>query len=565
MTAIMFHNLCLARRHAVAILASMTLALAGLPAGAQSSSVGSFAEAAARAAAAAGAGFARRSSLQQMYSGTAVRPFWTANGRPTRQALAVIGILGDVATRGLDARNYGSAELATMAGTLDGRSDSTRLARFDVALSRSVIQLLGDLHEGRTDPSRLGFHLPPSHSNLDLAAMAVDMSAAPDPNVVITSAEPVYTGYRALEATLARYRTLAADTSLKAPPPAKGTLHVGDSYAGAEILRRLLVALGDLSPSAAAADATQGAQYSTTLSTAVAAFQRRHGLVADGVAGPSTMRALRVPLAHRVQQIELTLERWRWLPDSVPSRYAVVNIPGFRLYLFENDRYASKPEIRMNVIVGRAGRSRATPIFTGTMSQVVIRPYWDVPASIARNEIIPATRRRWGYFADQNLEIVSGGDVGARVYPLSSANLSRVASGSLRIRQRPGPNNSLGLIKFLFPNEFNVYLHDTPAQSLFSQSQRDFSHGCIRVQDPLSLAEFVLRDQDGWIRSSIDSAMHGTKTIRISMSRPVAVYILYQTAVVAPEGIVYFYDDLYGHDARLAQTLARSRPPAWTY
>jgi murein L,D-transpeptidase YcbB/YkuD len=368
----------------------------------------------------------------------------------------------------------------------------------------------------------------------------------------------VYTGYKALETTLARYRTLAADTSLKVPPATR-TLHVGDSYAGAETLRRLLVALGDLSPSAAAADATQGEPYTTTLSTAVAAFQHRHGLTDDGVAGPATMRALRVPLAHRVQQIELTLERWRWLPDSVPPRYAVVNNPGFRLYLFENDRYASKPEIRMNVIVGRAGR-RATPIFTGTMSQVVIRPYWDVPPSIARNEIIPATRRRWGYFADQDLEIVSGGDVGAAIYPLSSANLSRVASGSLRIRQRPGPNNSLGLIKFLFPNEFNVYLHDTPAQSLFSQSQRDFSHGCIRVQDPLSLAEFVLRNQDGWNRSSIDSAMHGTKTMRISVARPVAVYVLYQTAVVAPEGTVYFYDDLYGHDATLAQTLARSRP-----
>lgn len=524
----MLHNLHLARRNALAILASMTVALAGAPVHAQS-------------------------------AGAAARPAWTANGRPTRQALTVIGILGDVATRGLDPRDYDSAELATMARALDARSDSAQLARFDVALSRSVIRLLTDLREGRTDPRRLGFHLP-SHSRLDLATMAVGVSTALDPNVVITSAEPVYTGYRALEATLARYRTLAADTSLKAPPPATGTLHVGDSYAGAESLRRLLVALGDLSPGAAASDVAQGAQYTTTLSTAVAAFQLRHGLLGDGVAGPATMRALRVPLAHRVQQIELTLERWRWLPDTVPPRYAVVNIPSFRLYLFENDRYASKPEIRMNVIVGRAGRSRATPIFTGTMSEVVFRPYWDIPISIARNEIIPATRRRSGYFADQNLEIVSGGDVGARIYPLNSTNLSRVASGALRIRQRPGPDNSLGLAKFLFPNDFNVYLHDTPARSLFSQSQRDFSHGCIRVQDPPSLAEFVLRDQSGWDRSSIDSAMHGTKTVRISMSHPVAVYILYQTAVVAPEGIVYFYDDLYGHDAKLAQELARRRP-----
>jgi murein L,D-transpeptidase YcbB/YkuD len=548
----------LARRHTAAILTWIALALISLPAHAQTVS-GTFAQAAARAAATPRQGFTRRAALGQLY-GAAARPLWTANGRPTRQALAVIGLLRDVATRGLEPRDYDPAKLATMARALDAPTDSTRLADFDVALSRSVIQLLGDLHEGRTDPRKLGFHLPASHRDLDLAAMTTNVSAATDPNLVITSAEPLYTGYRALKATLARYRTLAADTSLTAPPAATGTLHTGDAYAGAESLRRLLVALGDMSPSAAASDAALGATYTPTLAAAVAAFQTRHGLTPDSAAGPATMRALRVPLAHRVEQIQLTLERWRWLPDTVPARYAVVNIPGFRLYLFENDRYASLPKIRMNVIVGRAGRSRATPIFTGTMSEVVMRPYWDVPSSIARNEIIPAARSRPGYMAQQNLEIVSGGDVGARIYPPTSANLSRVASGALRIRQRPGPDNSLGLVKFLFPNEYNVYLHDTPARTLFSQSQRDFSHGCIRVQDPLSLAEFVLGGQDGWNRASIDSTMHGTKTVRVTLSRPVAVYILYQTAIVAPEGTVYFYDDLYGHDAKLAQTLARSRP-----
>jgi len=545
------------RRGITAALLAMMVAAHSVDA--QQTRAGMFAEAATQAITTSDASFTRRAALTRLYSAPDVRPIWTAGGSPTRQAAAAIRVLADIATRGLDPRDYDTATLAAMARSLDARSDSVQIARFDVALSRSMIQLLGDLHEGRANPRSLGFNLPLSHRDLDLAAMTVATSRAPDPATVVASAEPVYVGYRRLEALLGRYRLLAADTSLAVPPATRVTLRAGDSYAGAATLRRLLVALGDLAPAAAARDAGQSTQYTATLSAAIAVFQRRHGLDADGVAGPTTMRALRVPLTQRVRQIELTLERWRWLPDSAPARYAVVNIPGFRLYVFEDDPAAAQPELRMNVIVGRAG-SRATPIFTGNVEQVVFRPYWDVPPSIARGEIIPATRRNWSYFARQNLEIVRGGDVGATTYPLTSANLSRVAAGTLRIRQRPGPANSLGLVKFVFPNAYNVYLHDTPTRSLFSETQRDFSHGCIRVQEPLALAEVVLRGQDGWNRISIDSAMHGTRTLRITVARPLAVYILYQTAVVAADGTARFYNDLYGHDATLARTLARDRP-----
>jgi murein L,D-transpeptidase YcbB/YkuD len=261
-----------------------------------------------------------------------------------------------------------------------------------------------------------------------------------------------------------------------------------------------------------------------------------------------------VPLARRVRQIELTLERWRWLPDTVPARYAVVNIPGFRLYMFQNDPAAAHPELRMNVIVGQAGR-RGTPVFTGTMQQVVFRPYWDVPLSIARKETLRDIRRKPGYMEREELEIVRGGDDAAVVHAPTARNLDRVAAGTMRIRQRPGPKNALGLVKFVFPNDYNVYLHGTPAQQLFAESRRDFSHGCIRVEDPPALAELVLRGQAGWDRAAIEAAMADTVTRRVRIERPIAVYILYQTVVVGEDGVVRVYRDVYGYDARLERVL----------
>jgi murein L,D-transpeptidase YcbB/YkuD len=192
---------------------------------------------------------------------------------------------------------------------------------------------------------------------------------------------------------------------------------------------------------------------------------------------------------------------------------------------------------------------------TSPRRQVVFRPYWDVPPSIARNELIPLIKRNPSYPEHEGLEIVRGGDTDAVVYPFTATNLSRVASGALRLRQRPGTNNALGLVKFVFPNAYNVYLHGTPAQELFARTRRDFSHGCIRVEDPTTLAELVLREQDGWDWSSIDSAMSGTRTRRVNIDRPVEVLIFYATAVVNEAGVPLFYPDLYGHDAALEKAL----------
>jgi murein L,D-transpeptidase YcbB/YkuD len=257
-----------------------------------------------------------------------------------------------------------------------------------------------------------------------------------------------------------------------------------------------------------------------------------------------------------VRQIELTLERWRWLPhfDTPPI---VVNIPQFRLFAFHT-RVDREAEIAgMDVIVGQSFPRSRTPVFTEEIRQVVFRPYWDVPHSITVREMLPAIRRNPGYFARNHLEIVRGAGDDAVPVPTTPENIVALAAGSLRLRQRPGPDNSLGLVKFVLPNAFNVYLHATPAHELFGESRRAFSHGCIRVRDPVGLAEHVFHDQpEPWSRERIELAMQeGPDSQRVTLTRPVRVFVVYGTAVATEAGRVLFFDDIYGHDRRLEALL----------
>ena len=288
-------------------------------------------------------------------------------------------------------------------------------------------------------------------------------------------------------------------------------------------------------------------------------FQIRHGLEPDGVRGKGTQAALRVPLAWRVRQIELALERLRWLPDLGDRRLIALNIPMFRFWAWDSTPPNDAPSLTMNVIVGRA-LSTETPVFDEEMREVIFRPYWNVPRSILRHEILPLLERDPDYLGRQNMEIVRGDGDDARPVGATAENLALLRQGALRVRQRPGPHNALGLVKFVFPNEENVYMHGTPVQSLFSRSRRDFSHGCVRVEDPVALAEWVLRERPEWTRQRILSAMAGERPVSVSLPRPIQVILNYTTAVVMPEdGTIHFADDIYRHDTRLDRALARPR------
>ena len=486
-------------------------------------------------------------------------PRWsTLPGGPSRQAVSIMALLDSAELRGLPSARYGVDSLRVLAASAG--SSAADAARFDVALSRAVVRFLADLHLGRVTPAAVRFDLPNAHDRVDLAALTDRVARADDVAAAVSSVEPPYAGYRALERALGRYRALAADTSLRAPRRPARSIRPGNTYADLPALARLLVALGDLDRDAARTASRDSAgihRYAGAVVDAVVRFQQRHGLVPDSVIGPATIAALGVPLAQRVRQMELTLERWRWLPDTPPERYVVVNIPGFRLYAFEHDSAARQPVLAMNVIVGQAEGRHDTPVFTGVMREVVFRPYWDVPPSIARKELIPQFRRKPDSFEAEDYEIVrrNTGDVPATTFEPTSRNFGRVLAGELRIRQRPGANNALGLVKFVFPNPYNVFLHGTPAQSLFAYTRRDFSHGCIRTEHPTDLAELVLQGQAPWDRQAMDSVMNGDRTVHVPIVRPLTVFVLYATAAVDGAGDVRFYPDLYRHDAALERVL----------
>lgn len=263
--------------------------------------------------------------------------------------------------------------------------------------------------------------------------------------------------------------------------------------------------------------------------------------------------------AQHVRQILLTMERWRWLPPAQRARFVVVNIPAFMLYAFDRDASKEGPVLSMPVVVGGAFRHK-TPVFAGELQYLIFRPYWDVPTSIARQELVPKLRRDPALARRERYEIVA---VDApmqptRTYPVTGETLDRVAAGTLHLRQRPGDGNSLGFVKFVFPNEYDVYLHDTPARELFTRTRRDFSHGCIRVERPVQLAQFVLQGVPEWTAAAIDTAMHyGPDARRVDVPSPLRVYILYGTAVADSSGEVHFYQDIYGYDATLERALAR--------
>lgn len=373
---------------------------------------------------------------------------------------------------------------------------------------------------------------------------------------VVDGLAPPFAVYRALMGALARYRARAADV-LPPVPAVKTSVHAGDAWPGVAALARRLVVLGDLDPSVAPAAGT--AIYGEPLVTAVRRFQSRHGLTADGTIGARTVAALQVPMAARADQIALALERLRWLPDLGARRVLAVNIPMFRLWAWEAGPLDAPPVRTMEVIVGRALRHE-TPVFVETLDHLIFRPYWNVPASIVRDEVLPAIRRRPGYLASQQMEIVRGPGDDAAVVASTPEAIAALAAGTLRLRQRPGPHNALGLVKFVFPNRESVYMHGTPSQALFARDRRDFSHGCIRVADPPALAAWALTGVPGWTPARIAAAMAAEAPEHVAVAAPIDVVLFYMTAAVGPEDDrLHFADDIYGHDRALARALAAAR------
>ena len=496
-----------------------------------------------------------RVHIKNFYEPVGYTLAWARGGQVTPQARAVIELLRDADSKGLHADDYDGPLWDSRLAALSASSRPTddQWGRFDLALTVSLMRYISDLHIGKVNPRHFKFGLDIENKKYKLQDLIRErIMNSSEVSTELARVEPQFAGYRRNIQALRTYLALARQGDGEPVPAPAKSVKPGDSYPAASQLAARLQLLGDL-PAGASLEPNL---YSTPLIEAVKHFQQRHGLEPDGTLTAKTVQEINVPLAQRLLQLQLTLERFRWVPPDFPRPPIIVNIPEFRLRAFDDQE---GDELLMRVVVGRAYQHQ-TPVFANLMRYVIFRPYWNVPISIQRGELVPKIRKDRGYLAKHSYEAVTRDGKVVTDGSVSDAVLADLASGKLGIRQKPGAENALGPVKFLFPNEYDVYLHGTPAQELFAKARRDFSHGCIRLEQPAALAGWVLKAKPDWTPDRIKAAMSGSAPVQVNLDRPIPVLILYATAVAEPDGEIDFFDDIYGHDADLQSVLARGYP-----
>jgi len=496
-------------------------------------------------------------SVRKFYEQSGYKLGWSRAGRPTAQALEMITILEEADKEGLDSNDYDGPRWPDRLKLFEGgtsATESTRL-KFDVALTVSASRYISDLHLGKVDPEQLHKDFDPERQHHDAGAfLEEEVIAAPSVKDALAKVECPYPGYQRDIVALQKYLQMEKEEVPDPLPQMPKPIGPGQNYEGLEKLVKRLEFLGDLPSSVSVPSGSQN--YSGDAVAGVKRFQTRHGMEADGKLGPQTIAQLNRPMSDRVAQLRLSLERWRWLPHSFPEPPIVVNIPEFKLRAYDS-LSSGKPTLIMAVVVGKAMRTE-TPVLDEDMKYMVFWPYWNVPPSILRGEMIPKITKDRTYIQKNGYEVVTYSGQVVTDGVVSDDVLAQLRAGKLTVRQKPGPNNALGLAKFIFPNDKNVYLHSTPAQSLFSRARRDFSHGCIRVEDPQALAAWVLRNNPGWTTQRIEAAFQAGKEQQVNLTRTIPVLIVYSTAVVKEDGQAFFFEDIYGHDKALAKLEAQA-------
>ena len=529
--------------------------------------------------------------VQSFYSGRESATAWVDGDKaseiaPTSAAKQMIQLFGDAAQKGLDPEDYDASRwsgrvqrLAAIRAKSDTSADAQRdVAQFDVALTVCAVRYLADLHLGRVNPQTLNFDIdvPGKRAAFDVVKLLNEqVLTSSDVASVVASIEPQNPLYKNTEAALPRYIALAKQQDANPQQPLPGLnaakpIEAGGHYPAADALLTRLQLEGDApnsdapSPDANAPAKPASTDYTADLATAVKQFQKRHGLLVDGKLGQGTIDAMNVPLDVRVKSLDDTLERFRWLPDVYQQPRVFVNLPEFLLRAYGPDHALA---FKMLVIDGEAKGFHDTPMFVRLMRYVVFRPYWNLPPSIIKKEIVPHIQKSGiGYLASHEYEATTNNGT---VVP--SPSVADIEHLRYAVRQKPGPQNSLGLVKFLFPNEYDVYMHSTPELYLFGLSRRDRSHGCVRLQHADQMALWVLGNdqkdpltQTAWDIDSIHDAMNNqeknNKTLGLKTTLPVV--ITYMTAMADEDGTTHFFADIYGYDKDLNAALAKGRPYA---
>jgi L,D-transpeptidase YcbB len=488
----------------------------------------------------------RREALEAYYQTFGGELLWLASSR----ANALISRLKNAEADGLDPNDYPSKQLATISAT-GPSTDKRGLAIIELYFSSAFLEYASDLKVGRFLPSKIDPNFFIESRTIDQQAALKDLAQTDSIDRFFDAWQPPGPRYAALRTVLAKYRALAAKGGWN-------TIPLGESIRPGMSDPRIPAIRARLSLTDGAGGevgAAEGQLYGNALVEVVKRFQARQGLEGDGVIGSTTIVAMNVPVQERIKSIILAMERLRWMPENLGQQYLIVNIAGFELRRVN----AGKVEERMAVVVGKP--YHRTPVFSDRIRFLEFNPYWNVPPDIAVNEELPVLRRNPAGLSAQGFEVVRGNQVSDP----SSVDWSSVGPGHFpyQLRQRPGPNNALGRVKFMFPNPHNVYLHDSPARNLFERNVRAFSHGCIRLSRPLDLAEQVLRvgGVQGWSKERINDVVASTKNTVVNLREPLPVHITYLTAW-ADDGVANFRQDIYGHDAKLLAAL-EGKSIAW--
>lgn len=477
-------------------------------------------------------------AVARAYRAAGFRPLWLADGPGSARAL--VARLRQAGREGLRPADYDAGRLAAALRALPA-DRAAAVARLDLRLTAAFLSYAGDLRYGRDGlrPARF-----PDRAD-DAAGLLAGVRAASAVGVYLDSLAPRHAGYRALARALRRHLAIQAAGGWPAVPDGPA-LQAGDAGARVAILHRRLAAGGDL-----AGYDPRPEVFDDALAAAVRRFQARHGLVPDGVVAGRTLAALNVPAGRRAAQIARNLERLRW--DRPPEGSSVrVNVPGFRMTLLSD----GAPILHARAVVGMA--ERPTPLFADAISYLEFNPTWTVPPSIARADLLPRIRRDPDYLRRAGMQVYAGWSPGAPALHPAAVGWARAGNrlDSYRLVQAPGPGNPLGRVKFMFPNAYNVYLHDTPDRHLFDHARRAYSSGCIRIDRPIALARALLARTDGWDAARIDRAIASGRTVRARLAKPVPVRLVYRTAWIGRAGTLQLRPDIYGRDAALARRIA---------
>ena len=493
-----------------------------------------------------------------IYESRNYTPIWVRDSGPKNKARDFLKILQNSRDDALEPSNYRVAEIEKRIKS----TDYTELVELELLLSRALLDYGRDINRGRIEPSKINSNIRIFPKVTGAATMLDRIERADGVSDVFNTMPPQTPRYGRMKTKLVEFRRMAALGGWTKVPEGD-VLKPGNHDQRIAAVRKLLTQMGDFktgTPLPATANGTPDRTlFDGALVAAVKKFQYRHGLDQDGVIGPVTVAQMNIPIAARIRQIELNMERRRWMQDNLGDFYVFVNLADQYLKVVKrNGQGKEKTILTAPVVVGKA--YFATPVFTKNMSYMVMNPFWNVPSSIARREYLPKLKRDPGALQRKNIRIFKGWGNNAPEVDPYSVDWSRFSKRSFpfHLRQDAGTKNALGKIKFMFPNQFNVYIHDTPAKSLFQKSSRYFSHGCVRVKNPLKLANLLLREKStGWNKSRIDKTI-ATGKRQVVKIKPFPVHVTYLTAWVNKDMSVHFRNDVYGRDKALDCALRRS-------